>query len=318
MIQVVNVTNGSAVVKVRDLKPGNNTVTVVYSGDDNYVQTNKSVIVKCNDSIISSDMTRGYNSGLDYTANLYDADGSPLANTNVAIKVGTTTYTVKTDANGVLKLNKKLAVGNYGVVIINPVTGEYKLNNLKIVKRITGNKNVNIFFADGFKYKVRIVGDDGKYVGAGQVVKMRVAGKNYFVKTDKKGYATLKLRLSAKTYNIAVSYKGFATKNKVKVKSVVKPVKKTVKVKKTAKKLKIKVKLKGKKVLKKKKVYMKFKGKTYKAKTNKKGIATFKVPKKVIKKLKKGKKYTAKFTYKVKANGKTLKNIAKCKVYVRR
>ena len=318
VIQVVNVTNGSAVVKVRDLKPGNNTVTVVYSGDDNYVQTNKSVIVKCNDSIISSDMTRGYNSGLDYTANLYDADGSPLANTNVAIKVGTTTYTVKTDANGVLKFNKKLAVGNYGVVIINPVTGEYKLNNLKIVKRITGNKNVNIFFADGSKYKVRIVGDDGKYVGAGQVVKMRVAGKNYFVKTDKKGYATLKLRLSAKTYNIAVSYKGFATKNKVKVKSVVKPVKKTVKVKKTAKKLKIKAKLKGKKVLKKKKVYMKFKGKTYKAKTNSKGIATFKVPKKVIKKLKKGKKYTAKFTYKVKANGKTLKNIAKCKVYVRR
>ena len=318
VIQVVNVTNGSAVVKVKDLKPGNNTVTVVYSGDGNYTQANKSVVIKNNASIISSDMTRGYNSGLDYTANLYDADGSPLANTNVAIKVGTTTYTVKTDANGVLKLNKKLAVGNYGVVIINPVTGEYKLNNLKIVKRITGNKNVNIFFADGSKYKVRIVGDDGKYVGAGQVVKMRVAGKNYFVKTDKKGYATLKLRLSAKTYNIAVSYKGFATKNKVKVKSVVKPVKKTVKVKKTAKKLKIKVKLKGKKVLKKKKVYMKFKGKTYKAKTNSKGIATFKVPKKVIKKLKKGKKYTAKFTYKVKANGKTLKNIAKCKVYVRR
>ena len=59
---------------------------------------------------------------------------------------------------------------------------------------------------------------------------------------------------------------------------------------------------------------MKFKGKTYKAKTNKKGKATFKVPKKVIKKLKKGKKYKAKFTYKAKANGKTIKNTAKCYV----
>ena len=101
------------------------------------------------------------------------------------------------------------------------------------------------------------------------------------------------------------------------VKSVVKPVKKTVKVKKTAKKLKIKVKLKGKKVIKSKRVYLKFKGKTYKAKTNKKGIATFKVPKKVIKKLKKGKKYKVTYTYKAKAYGKTIKNTAKGYVKVR-
>jgi hypothetical protein len=210
-----------------------------------------------------------------------------------------------------------LALGDYAVVIINPATGEYTLTNLKIVKRITGNKNVKIFFADGTKYKVRIIGDDGSYVGACEVVSMNVGGKTYSVKTDKDGYATLKLSLYVKKHTITVTYKGFTTKNQVTVKSVVKPVKKTVKVKKTAKKLKIKVKLKGKKVLKKKRVYMKFKGKTYKAKTNNKGIATFKVTKKVIKKLKKGKKYTAKFTYKAKANGKTIKDTAKCKVNVK-
>ena len=42
---------------------------------------------------------------------------------------------------------------------------------------------------------------------------------------------------------------------------------------------------------------MKFKGKTYKAKTNKKGVATFKIKKNVLKKLKKGKKYTYKVSY---------------------
>ena len=275
-------------------------------------------------------MTRGYNSGLDYTASVYDAEGSPLANAKVTVKVDTNTYTVQTDSNGVLRLNNKLAVGNHAIVIINPVTGEYKLNNLKIAARITGNKNVKIFFADNSKYTVRIVGDDGNYVGAGEVVKMNVGGKTYSVKTDKNGYATLKLSLKVKKHTITITYKGFTTKNTVTVKSVVKPVKKlvklnkkskskskkTAKAKKKSKYLKIKVKLKGKKVLKKKRVYMKFKGKTYKAKTNKKGIATFKVPKKVTKKLKKGKKYKATFTYKVKANGKTLKNTAKC--YVKR
>ena len=315
--QTVDLVNGTAIVIVYNLIIGDNNVSVVYSGDSNYIPVNKSVAIKRNSTIVASDMTRGYNSGMDYTAKLFDGNGSPLVNETVTIKVGTKTYTVPTDSDGVFKFNNKLALGDYAVVIINPATGEYKLTNLKIVKRITGNKNVKIFFADGTKYKVRIIGDDGSYVGAGEVVSMNVGGKTYSVKTDKDGYATLKLSLYVKKHTITVTYKGFTTKNQVTVKSVVKPVKKTVKVKKTAKKLKIKVKLKGKKVLKKKRVYMKFKGKTYKAKTNNKGIATFKVTKKVIKKLKKGKKYTAKFTYKAKANGKTIKDTAKCKVNVK-
>ena len=226
-------------------------------------------------------------------------------------------YVVQTDSDGVFKFNNKLAPGDYAIVIVNPKNGEYKLTNLKIVKRITGNKNLAIFFADGTKYKVRAIGDDGSPVGAGEIVKINVGGKTYSVKTDKNGYATLKLSLKVKKHTIAVTYKGFTTKNKVTVKSVVKPVKKTVTVKKNAKSLKIKVKLKGKKVLKKKTVYLKFKGKTYNAKTTKKGVATFKVSKKVIKKLKKGKKYTAVFTYKAKANGKTIANTAKCYVKVK-
>ncbi len=315
--QTVDLIDGNTVIVVNNLNVGDNNVTVVYNGDSNYVPVNESVSIKRNSTTFASDMTRGYNSGVDYTAKLLDGNGFPLANANVTIKVDTISYTVQTDSDGVLKFNNKLAPGYHAIVIANPATGEYKLANLTIVKRITDNKDVKIFFADGSNYKVRIIGDDGKYVGAGEVVKMNVGGKTYSVKTDNNGYANLKLSLKVKTHTITVTYKGFTTKNKVTVKSVVKPVKKTVKVKKTAKKLKIKVKLKGKKVLKKKKVYLKFKGKTYKAKTNKKGIATFKVPKKVIKKLKKGKKYKATFTYKAKANGKTIKNTAKCKVKVK-
>ena len=49
--------------------------------------------------------------------------------------------------------------------------------------------------------------------------------------------------------------------------------------------------------LKAKKLTLKIKGKTYKAKTNKKGVVTFKIKKNILKKLKKGKKYTYKVTY---------------------
>lgn len=73
---------------------------------------------------------------------------------------------------------------------------------------------------------------------------------------------------------------------------------KKVKIKKSAKKLVLTAKLKkGLKPIKHKKITFKFKGKTFKAKTNKKGIAKVKIKKKLLKKLKVGKKvkYTAKY-----------------------
>lgn len=70
-------------------------------------------------------------------------------------------------------------------------------------------------------------------------------------------------------------------------------------VKKSAKKLVLKAKLKkGTKVAKGKTVVFKFKGKKYKAKTNKKGVAKVIIKKSVLKKLKVGKKITYKAAYK--------------------
>ena len=51
------------------------------------------------------------------------------------------------------------------------------------------------------------------------------------------------------------------------------------------------------KYLKGKVLKIKFKGKTYKVKTNKKGVATWKVKKSMLKKLKAGKKYKYTVTY---------------------
>ena len=85
---------------------------------------------------------------------------------------------------------------------------------------------------------------------------------------------------------------------------------KKVKIKKSAKKLVLTAKLtKGKSSIKGKKVTFKFNGKTYKAKTNKKGIAKVTIKKKVLKKLKVGKK----IKYQAKYGTLTVKNSAKVK-----
>ena len=73
---------------------------------------------------------------------------------------------------------------------------------------------------------------------------------------------------------------------------------KKVKVKKSAKKLVLRATLKiNGKAVKGKKITFKFKGKKYKAKTNKKGVAKVTIKKKVLKKLKVGKKVKYQATY---------------------
>ena len=172
------------------------------------------------------------------------------------------------------------------------------------VINVTGKNNAKVDY--GFTYQVRVT-EDGKSVGAGKVVTLKIAGKTLNAKTDKNGYAKFTLAVKPKAYTVTVTYNNVSQKYKVTVKNVIKA--KNLKVKKSAKKLNVKVTLKtsAKKPIKGKKVVLKIKGKKYKAKTNKKGVATFKVKKNLLKKLKAGKKYKYQVTYGKDTVKKTLK-----------
>jgi hypothetical protein len=154
--------------------------------------------------------------------------------------------------------------------------------------KLTGS-NVVMYFGAGSYYKVRVFADDGKAL-KGAVVSIAISGKTVKVATDNNGYASYKITLKANTYYVTATYKNLKVSNKI----VVKPVLTAKNIsKKKAKKIKFQAKLvntKGKS-LKNKKITFKFKGKTYKAKTNKKGIATV-----ILKNLKVG-KYSITTTY---------------------
>ena len=139
--------------------------------------------------------------------------------------------------------------------------------------KIINNKNIVVDYSGKVTFKVRVVGPNGKIVGQNEVVIMKIAGKTYKVKTDKKGYASKKLSLLPGKYTVTTSYKASTVKNTIKVKNVLKVKSIT---KKKAKKIKYTAKLKTSagKAISGKKLTFKIKGKTYSAKTNKKGIAT--------------------------------------------
>ena len=107
-------------------------------------------------------------------------------------------------------------------------------------------------------------------------VTIKFNGRTYYRNTDSNGYASLKISVRAKTYIAYASYNGCTIKNKI----VVKPrlITKNVAVKRsktftfTAKLLST-----SGKIMKNKVITIKFKSKTYKARTNYKGIAAVKL-----------------------------------------
>ena len=195
-----------------------------------------------------------------------------LANTKVTFKIGTKTFTTKTLPNGISRLNINFAPGSYIISTVNPVTGEKVTNKIFIYNYLVENKDIIQYWGAKKVYKVRAYGHDGKHVGAGVCVKIKVGGKTYNVKTDKKGYASLVINLKVGLHTIKSTYNKYSVSNKIMVKSII--ITDNFKVKK-GKKIKYAVKLVNKKgkILKGKKITFKFKGKKYTSKTNKKGNA---------------------------------------------
>lgn len=264
--------NGVALIDL-DLDCGVYDVNVIFSGNDRYGPITAHSKITVNPSIINvTNSTRAYNSDYDLKATFLTKEGQPLANETVTFNVNNIIYNITTDSEGVAILSN-LNVGSYDVVISNPQTSDEIVDKLVITKRITENKNLVMDYKDGSKFRVRVVGDDGKYVGAGEIVKIKINSGTHTVKTDKNGYATLTINLNPKTYSVTAEYKGYKVSNKITVKQVIKASNIS---KKKAKKIKYTATLKTSKgkAISGKKVTFKIKGKTYTAKTNKNGVAT--------------------------------------------
>ena len=298
-------------IAISGLSVGNYTALITYSGDSRFDKSEVSLPVKVSkiptadvDQVISVPDVSNSTSKISYGINLSsDATG------NLTVTIGGKNYTSNlTNGHATVDI-PDLASGNYNVVITysgdNNHESIVKQTTLFIPEKIdphvpdiklTGS-DVVMLYTNGAVYQVRLTGDG---VGlSGQTVVFVVNGKTSRVQTDGNGYASVKIDLPPKSskYTVTATYNDVKVTNNVKVNGIV--AAKNVKVKKSAKKLTIKVTLKkvNGQFQKSKKVTLKFKGKTYTAKTNKKGVATFKISKKVIKKLKKGKKYTYKVIY---------------------
>ena len=270
--------NGKASMDI-NLNPGNYSVQITLKEDDFYHESSADASVTILSTVEGIDLVKLYGSSNQYFAIFCDSEGKVLSNTKVKFTIGSNSYTATTLPNGIVRLNINLNPGKYSITAINPKTNQKAVNTIFVFNYLMENKDLTQYFGAKKVYKVRAYNDDGN-VASGVTVKIKVHGITYKVKTDKNGYARLTINLKYGSYAIKATYKGFTVSNKIVVKKVL--ITKNVVVKK-GKKIKFTAKLlnsKGK-VLKGKKITFKFKGKTYKVKTNKKGIATLKISKSI-------------------------------------
>lgn len=256
-----------------DLASGNYTAFVRFNETEKYHAASANVSISILPTVEGIDLFKVYGSGNQYFALFYDSNGKVLGNTNVSFKIGKNSITVATLPNGIARLNINLNRGTYIITATNPVTGEKAINTIKIFTRLAGNKNVVQYYGGNKYYKVRAYNDNGKPVGAGEVVKIKINGKTRNVKTNRNGYALFKITLKPNVYTIKATYKSYTVSNRITVKPVLTTkIAQSKKTKKTIFAAKL-VNTKGK-VLKAKKITFKIAGKKYVAKTNKKGVAS--------------------------------------------
>ena len=297
--QNLTIINGTASLTFTSLKEGTYSVIVNYEGDNKYdANENSTDFTVSKVETNNTDEVLNITTPIGTTTPTFSINLPADATGNLTVSVDGKNYT-QALVNGSATVNvPALSAGNHNIVITYSGDDKYapiiKNTTINIPKPKLAANDVTIYYNSGYKYKIRVT-LNGVAV-KGKKVTIKFNKKTYTLTTDKNGYAILKIDAKPGKYTITVTYNKVKVTKKVTVKSIVSA--KNLKVKKSAKTLKIIISLKNvnKKYLKDK-LTLKFNGKTYKAKINKKGVATFIIKKNVLKKLKVGKKYTYKVSY---------------------
>ena len=279
--------NGQVKVSTYGLDAETYDVSITFRSTKNYLNSSNAttvVINKAPTEITADMLSTTYMSNENLLVTLKDTYGNPVAGVNVTVDLnGNKNYT--TDENGQIRVpTYGLAVKTYDVGIAFSGNGNY-----------IGSSNATKAIINNYQYMAVFVKDDMNNPLRNAETTITVNGIIYKAKTDDEGYAKVLINMDEKANETnnkdskdTSSGKTTTTKATPKLTAKKKTFKKAIKVKKYTVTLKV-----NGKALAKKTLYLKIKGKTFKAKTNAKGNAVFK-----IKKLSKKGKFKATVTFK--------------------
>ncbi|MBR6024766.1 MAG: hypothetical protein IK044_07445 [Methanobrevibacter sp.] len=207
--------NGSASLSL-NLGSGKYLAQVLFNSTDykpSYLERN--ILIKA--TINASDVVKVFKNETQYYATFLDNSGNYLANgTVVRFNINGVLYNRQVSGDkGLAKLNINLNPGEYVITAINPVTGEEFANNIVILSRFSENSDIVKYYRNATQYTVKVIGDDGKAVGAGENVTFNINGVFYTRQSDENGTARLSINLPPGDYVITAKYRGCMASNNI-------------------------------------------------------------------------------------------------------
>ena len=170
-------------------------------------------------TVNGTDVVKVFRNATQYYATFRDSEGNYLKEgTVVTFNINGVMYERKISGNeGLAKLNLNLGQGSYVITAMNPETGENAANNITIIARLIENKDITKYYRNATQYTVKVIGDDGKAVGAGESVTFNINGVMYTRTTNASGIAKLNLNLQPGNYIITAEYKNCKVSNNIKI-----------------------------------------------------------------------------------------------------
>lgn len=300
---------GQINIPTDNLAPGNYNVKIKFNGNENYAGSSEETtfIIKKSSEITANNVIANYNEIKHLIITLKDGEGKPIKNVSVSVDLnGIKNHT--TDSEGQIKIPiHKITPNNYDVKIKFDGNSHYigtSTETAVIVKKATTKiiaNNVTTIYNTAKNLVITLKDSAGNPIINASVSVNLKGIENYT--TNENGQIKIPVqKLTPKTYVAKVSYSGdnnyvgsdsYGVVVVKKITSKLTAKAKTFKVKTKTKKYSVILKTNKNKAIKNTKVYLKVNGKTYAAKTNKKGKATFKITK-----LTKKGKFAAVVTYK--------------------
>ncbi|WP_405295713.1 right-handed parallel beta-helix repeat-containing protein [Methanobrevibacter sp.] len=295
-----NVTIGTNSYKLDSLPFPPTFVTYLARADNKY-QSADNVIRTYSDkesvTLNADDVSAGYKKG-NLNVTLIDQNGKAIAKQNIIANIDGVNYTATTDEKGIASIPLDLTAGNYTAKISYAGNDNYASANGNATVTVTDDRTSATLTAPeksvylqeiekGSSYKVTLKA--GSTPLASKEIVVNLNGVDYKAITDANGVATVTLKATATgslkatvTFDGDDAYKAATATATVKITkeaSKLTAKKKTFKAKKKTKKYAVTLKSKSGKAIANAKVTIKVKGKTFKATTNAKGKATFKITK---------------------------------------
>ncbi len=296
--KTIDITEGNFKYTWTPQQTGNYTYTLTFNKfvDENNTEYASSfaeqvfeVMVNNDLNLIVNNVTMYYGDGTKLVVQVLTRAGVPLNNITVNVKINGKNYKINTNAKGLAYLAVNLNPKTYEVVTTIPGTESETNSTLTVNKwkrSLTSLTVKNLVKAYKDSKRLNVVLKHNNVPIAGQTVYVKIAKKTYKIKTNSKGIATLAINFKPGVYTAKVSIKisDFSlTKNaKITVKKWQKKyakltTKKLVKDYHDANRLQAVLTYKGDPISNEIVYFTINKKKYYKAKTNSKGIASFKI-----------------------------------------